>query len=193
MNLLPLDIESALDVVGIALCVLIILFLVYNRIKYRRLVPGAAQGRGAPTDFSAQVATRMLGQESERSLAAIVRTVCDERERLHRLLGQEGARPSATDEDLAVSAPDEPLPNRVNAADTAAKAGTAHRYDDVSRLAASGLNPADISAAINRPLAEVELCLAMDRLRVERAPADESENNAYQGKYFRLVSVGRQN
>ena len=91
LHFTTLFIDSYREGAILAACLLILLYLLYNRIRYRQYVLDkrltARQGPG----FSAQVTARLVGQQTERSLAAVVRTIVDERERLQQWVEQKCA------------------------------------------------------------------------------------------------------
>ena len=55
---------TLLDLAGITLCGLIIVYLLFNRIKYRQLLLDERLVSNFRTDFSAEVIARMIGQQT---------------------------------------------------------------------------------------------------------------------------------
>lgn len=187
-----LFIGSYLEGVIVTACLLILLYLVYNRIRYRQyLFDKRLTARRGP-GFSAQVMARLVGQQTERSLAAVVRTIVDERERLQQWVEQSVLQPHGENHcepDVGAAAREAPVGdgNREAAREAAPK----NRYAEIPQLAAAGKTTAEIAAAIERPLAEIELCLALARRRTARAVEGKTEKSAPTGKNFRLVPMRR--
>lgn len=173
-------------------CLLILLYLLYNRIRYRQYVLdkrlAARQGPG----FSAQVTARLVGQQTERSLAAVVRTIVDERERLQQWVEQNVLQ---TDDgnhcEPADGAAEREAPVGGDNREAARDAFRQNRYAEIPQLAAAGKTAAEIAAVIERPLAEIEFCLALARRRDARAVEGKTEKFAPAGKNFRLVPMRR--
>jgi hypothetical protein len=173
-------------------CLLILLYLLYNRIRFRQYLLDkrltARQGPG----FSAQVMARLVDQQTERSLAAVVRTIVDERERLQQWVEQSVLQSDGENHC-------EPDPCTVaqegsrggDKPEAARDASPQNRYAEIPQLAAAGKTAAEIGAALERPLAEVELCLALARRRAARAVDAKAEKFAPPGKNFRLVPMRR--
>ena len=132
-------IDSYREGAVLAACLLILLYLLYNRIRYRQYVLDkrltARQGPG----FSAQVTARLVGQQTERSLAAVVRTIVDERERMLKWVEQNVLQPD--DENHCVpadcAAPQE-APAGGDNREAARDAFPQNRYAEIPQLAAAG-------------------------------------------------------
>ena len=178
---------TLLDLAGISLCGLIIIYLLCNRIKYRQLLLDERLVSNFRTDFSAEVIARMIGQQTEKSFATLVRAIYNERERM-----QNWAEESllAAGETLFVS---EGLGSGVSMApnDLAGAEPVENRALEISKLAAAGMGPTEIAAVVKRPLAEVDLCLSLERRRVVNGDETGTENIAPRGKNFRLISGSR--
>ncbi|RPJ73469.1 MAG: hypothetical protein EHM15_06945, partial [Desulfobacteraceae bacterium] len=87
-HLIPVFIDSYQQAAVVTACLLILVYLVYNRVRYRQyLFDQRLTARRGPC-FSAQVMARLVGQQTERSLAAVVRTIVEERERLQQWVEQ---------------------------------------------------------------------------------------------------------
>ncbi len=178
-----------LDLAGITLCAMIIVYLVVNRIKYRQFLLDDRLVSNFRSDFSAEVITRMIGQQTENSFAAIVRAIYNERERL-----QNWAQESllAAGETLFVSespcSQEAPATNDLTDAESAAI-----RYQEIAKLAAAGMGVNEIASVVKRPQAEIDLCLSLERRRVVNGDDAPAENIASRGKNFRLISGNRVN
>jgi hypothetical protein len=187
-----LFIGSYREGVILAVCLLILLYLLYNRIRYRQYVLDTRLTARRGPVFSAQVMARLVGQQTERSLAAVVRTIVDERERLQQWVEQSVLQSDGENhcEPLGCTAPQEPPAGGDNRK-AARDASPRNRYAGIPQLAAAGRTAAEIAAAVERPLAEIELCLALARRRAARAVEDKTEKIAPAGKNFRLVPMRR--
>ncbi|MGB8425333.1 MAG: hypothetical protein WCD88_06095 [Desulfobacterales bacterium] len=172
-------------------CLLMLVYLAGNRIRYRqylldrRLAPPTGPG------FSAQVMARMVGQQTEKSLAAVIRTIVDERARLRQWVEESMLRAEgrSTGEPAAGRALPETPP--AEHPEVVGQDCPPHRYAKIPQLAESGQTPRQIAAAIDRPLAEVEFYLALARRRSARAAEEKPEKLAALGKNFRLVPMRR--
>lgn len=176
-----------LDVVAIALCAAIIAYLVYNRIKYRRFLLDERLVSPFRSDFSAEVITRMIGQQTEKSFAALVRAIYNERERLQQW-AEESLLPAG--ETLFDSGHPE-SGNQPPPADSSSAAPAENARLEMTRLAAAGMGTAEIAAVVKKSQAEVELYLSLDRRRVVNGDEGGAENFTPQGKNFRLISGRR--
>jgi hypothetical protein len=176
-----------LDVIGIALCTLIIAYLIYNRVKYRRFLLDERLVNPLRADFSAEVIARMIGQQTEKSFAALVRAIYDERERLQQW-AEESLLPAGETLFVSRQSGDENLPLQ---AGSPAAASTENTGSEMARLAAAGMGAAEIAAVVKKSQAEVELYLSLDRRRVVNGDDVDRENIAPHGKNFRLISGRR--
>ncbi len=175
----------------VAACLLMLVYLACNRIRYRQYVLDRRLAPEAGPGFSAQVMARMVGQQTEKSLAAVVRTIVDERERLQQWVEGSVVRAedrSAGEPDAGRAQPEAPPADNHAAVRDACRPD---RYARIPQLAEAGRTPREIAAAIDRPLAEVEFYLALARRRSARAAEEKPEKFAAPGKNFRLVPMRR--
>jgi hypothetical protein len=192
LHFTTLFIESYREEVILTACLLILLYLLYNRIRYRQFVLDKRLTAPRGPGFSAQVMARVVGQQTERSLAAVVRTIVDERERLQQWVEQSLLQ--SDDENPCELVDGETAPEAPAGEDRQAVVRDAfpqNRYARIPQLAAAGKTAAEIAAAIERPLAEIEFCLALARRRAARAVDGKTEKFAPAGKNFRLVPMRR--
>jgi hypothetical protein len=191
-HLTTLFIGSHLEGAIVTVCLLILFYLVYNRIRYRKyLLDKPLTGRRGP-GFSAQVMARLVGQQMERSLAAVVRTIVDERERLQQWVEQSVLQSDDQNRcEPAYGAAEQEAPAGGDNREAAGDAAPQSRYAEIPQLAAAGKTAAEIATTIDRPLAEIELCLALARRRAARAVEGKTEKFAPAGKNFRLVPMRR--
>jgi hypothetical protein len=192
LHFTTLFIDSYREGVILTVCLLILLYLLYNRIRHRQYVLDKRLTTRQGPGFSAQVMARLVGQQTERSLAAVVRTIVDERERLQQWVEQSVLQPDGENHcELADCAAEQNAPAGGDSQEAARDALPQNRYDRIPQLAAAGKTAAEIAVAIERPLAEIELCLALARRRAARAVEEKTEKFAPAGKNFRLVPMRR--
>lgn len=176
-----------LDLAGVTLCGLVIVYLIYNRIKYRQLLLDERLITSIRSDFSAEVITRMIGQQTEKSFSTLVRAIYNERERLQSW-AEQSLLPAG--ETLFVSegpgSQDLSEPTDFSCTESAED-----RYIEISKLAAAGMGVGEIATIVKRPLAEIELYLSLERRKVANGDESGSENIAPRGKNFRLISGNR--
>jgi len=160
------DHETVLDGIGIILCLLIICYLIYNRVKYGRMVCGPDAGH----NFQDQVTRCMVAQQSRRALTAVMAKVIEELQSLEK---------ETKNEALAGALP--PLENDPQRADSDPWGGndpSARTSENlphelvaaVSGLIETGMGILEISRSVQRPVAEIELCawLAHNRNRLHK-------------------------
>lgn len=192
LHFITLFIDSYREEVILTACLLILLYLLYNRIRYHQYVLDKRLTERQGPGFSAQVMARIVGQQTERSLAAVVRTIVDERERLQQWVEQSLLRSGDENHCKPADCPATPeVPAGGDNRGAARDAFPQNRYAQIPQLAAAGKTAAEIAAAIKRPLAEIELCLALARRRAARAVEGKTEKIAPAGKNFRLVPMRR--
>jgi hypothetical protein len=192
LHFTTLFIDSYREGVVLTVCLLILLYLLYNRIRFRQYVLDNRLAARQEPGFSAQVMARLVDQQTERSLAAVVRTIVDERERLQQWVEQSVLQSGGEDlcEPVGCAAAQEASSGGDNR-EAAREASPQNRYAGIPQLAAAGKTAAEIAAAIERPLAEIDLCLALARRRAARAVEEKPEKFAPPGKNFRLVPMRR--
>lgn len=176
-----------LDLAGVALCVVMVGYLIYNRVKYRQLLLDERLVSQFRSDFSAEVITRMIGQQTEKSFATLVRAIYNERERL-QCWAEQSLLPAG--ETLFASGKHAKVVE-ADSNDTAGSQSTEDVYRQMSKLASSGKGSIEIAAVLKRPQAEVELCLSVERRRVVNGEDTGPENMSPRGKNFRLISGSR--
>jgi hypothetical protein len=176
-----------LDLAVVSLCGIIILYLVYNRIKYRQLLLDDRLITSYRSDFSAEVITRMIGQQTEKSFATLVRAIYNERDRLQNW-AEQSLLPAG--ETLFVS--ESPTMNDSSEpTDFTCTESAGNRYLEISKLASAGMGVGEIATVVKRPQAEIELYLSLERRKVANGDETGSENIAPRGKNFRLISGNR--
>ena len=154
--------ETSLDVVGITLSCVIISYLVYNRIKYNQLVLSRKYNKRMST-FKSEVAVKMIKQQTERSFDTICDIINKEQRKFKRLMEKEELenakylmmmmeKGQLLKKVINVKAMDEVQPDI-----------TADPYDEISRMAGSGMGVEKISKKVGVPPGEVELYLKLNK------------------------------
>ncbi|MFZ0611437.1 MAG: hypothetical protein WAM73_04295 [Desulfobacterales bacterium] len=183
--------DSYREGIIVAACLLMLVYLACNRIRYRQYVLDRRLAPAAGPGFSAQVMARMVGQQTEKSLAAVVRTIVDERERLQQWVEESVLRAEGQSAGEPAVGPAQPETPPADNREAVRDDCPPNRYAEIPHLAESGRTPGEIAAAIDRPLAEVEFYLALARRRSARAVEEKPEKFAAPGKNFRLVPMRR--
>lgn len=157
------------DGIQVALCGVILVCLVHNKLNYKRLLPEPPR-RGAPPVFSQEVLLQTLRQQAEQALASIRAAVDAEEAKLQQVLGAAGV-PRPVEPTGAVEIPAEHLPFRLGDGEPAGLETLPGRCAGWGELAAQGLTPRQIAAQTGRPAGEIELALKLQRAAVEAGEA----------------------
>ena len=151
--------EIIFDVTQICLCGLIILFLILNRIKFKRLILRAPSD-GPSQDMNSRFVVEAVRQQTELAFNHIVETIEKERQTLDACYHQRDpqvapailtAMPPTAHKQKSGSEASEPDPASVI-------------YGEIERLADQGLSVTDISERLNVPQGEVDLVLKLKHL-----------------------------
>jgi hypothetical protein len=154
--------ETSLDVVGITLSCVIISYLIYNRIKYNQMILSRKYKNNIDS-FSSQVAVKMIKQQTERSFDTIYDIINKERRKFKRSMEKEELKNAKY---LMVMMEKGHLLEKVintKAMDEVQGDISADPYDEISRLADTGLGVQKISKKVGVPLGEVELYLKLNK------------------------------
>lgn len=156
--------EIVIDATQIGLCGLILLFLIRNRMKLKRLHPNGCSGEESHK-FNTEFVVEAVRQQTELAFNHIMKTIDKERQTLHAYfeLRENQIAPgllSATSKGRI-----EPVYNTEALEPDAADA----IYSEIESLSDEGLNPADIAEELNVPRGEVDLVLKLKRLSIESA------------------------
>jgi hypothetical protein len=148
-----------LDGIQILLCVLILFYLVRNRLKTNRAAR-ANRGRTDLPDFTRVLLLEAARQQVEDALDAVVRRVEDERLRLQDVLTEPGLQPQPGMREAAPPVhgrPDE------STACLAAPNAELRPYGAIAGLSVGGLGSRQIAETLKLPVGEVELVLQLQR------------------------------
>jgi len=140
--------ELVLDVIGLSLCGITILHLIRNRSKYNQSLL-KEPGKGNSNSFNEEVSAQLIKQQSDRSFETISNVIEKERMSLHSLKPLSAKEPNQVQEDLYNK-------KSLGSSDLAGD-----KYDEVARLADSGLSVKKISERAKMPKGEVELVLKL--------------------------------
>jgi hypothetical protein len=157
------------DGIQVLLCGVILVCLVHNKLKYKRLLPEAPR-RGAPPVFSQEVLLQTLRQQAEQALASIRAAVDAEEVNLQQFVGAAGV-PRPVEPASAAEIPADHIPFRLGGGEPAGLGTLPGRCAGLGELAAQGLTPRQIAAQTGRPAGEIELALKLQRAAVEAGAA----------------------
>lgn len=156
--------EIALDATQIGLCGLILLFLIRNRVKFKRLIlnkPAAEKSQNFNTEFVVEA----VRQQTELAFNHILETIDKERQTLSAYFELRETQLAPGLLKSASSGRIEPISSSEASEPDAADA----IYSEIESLADQGLNLADISEKLKVPRGEVDLVLKLKRLSIESA------------------------
>ena len=156
--------EIALDATQIGLCGLILLFLIRNGVKFKRLIlnkPAAGKSQNFNTEFVVEA----VRQQTELAFNHILETIDKERQTLRAYFELRETQLAPGLLKSASSGRIEPISSSEASETDAADA----IYSEIESLADQGLNLADISEKLKVPRGEVDLVLKLKRLSIESA------------------------
>jgi hypothetical protein len=150
------------DAVQIALCGMILVFLIRNNLKTKRfLAEGGGRDRVVP--FSQEIRLQSIRQQAELALEAVLKAVQAEQLRLQQAFdGADTRLPGAGA--AADTARADHLPFRLGEDVPPGSGGPgAGRYEGVHRLAAESLSVKQIAEQLRLPGGEVDLAVKLQR------------------------------
>jgi hypothetical protein len=154
--------EIAIDATQIGLCGLILLFLIRNRMKLKRLnlnAPSAEESQKFNTEFVVEA----VRQQTELAFNHVLETIEKERQTLHAYF-------ELRDTQLAHGLLTSASPGRIepiSSAEALEPDAADAIYGEIESLSDQGLSPADIAEELNLPRGEVDLVLKLKRLSIE--------------------------
>ena len=161
--------EIAIDATQIGLCALILLFLIRNRMKFKRQnlnAPSAEQSKKVNTEFVVEA----LRQQTELAFNHILETIDKERQTLHAYFELRETQLAPGLLKSVSSGPVEPICN-AEALDADA---TDTIYSEIESLSDQGLSLKDIAEELSLPRGEVDLVLKLKHLSAESAKVKDS-------------------
>ena len=146
----------------IALCSVILVILIRNKVKTKRFL-AEGEGREPAIPFTHEIRLQSIRQQTELALEAILKAVQAEQLRLQLAFDRTDTRlPGAGTAAEAASA--EHRPFRLGEDIPLVSGGSgAGRYEGVHGLAGAGLNAKQIAEQLRLPSGEVELALKLQR------------------------------
>lgn len=160
--------EIAIDATQIALGALILLFLIRNHMKFKRLNSTMPCGQESQT-FNSEFVVEAVRQQTELAFHHILETIDKERQTLDAYFELREAQLAPG---LLKSLP----PNRIEpisgtqALETDAANGI---YSEIESLSDQGLSLTDIAEELNLPQGEVDLVLKLKRLSIESSSVND--------------------
>ena len=154
--------ETSLDVVGITLSCVIISYLIYNRIKYNQMIL-SRKYKNSINSFTSEVAVKIIKQQTERSFDTIYDIINKEKRKFKRLMEKEEIKNA---KNLMMMMEKGHLLKKVinvKEMDEVHVDISADPYDEISRLAGTGLGVQKISKKVGVPQGEVELYLKLNK------------------------------
>jgi hypothetical protein len=150
------------NAVQIALCCVILVVLIRNKLKTKRFL-AEGEGRERAIPFNQEIRLQSIRQQTELALELILKTVQAEQVRLQQAFdGSDTRLPGAGAAADAAGAEHLPFRFGENASSVSAGAG-AGRYEGVHGLAGEGLSARQIAEQLRLPSGEVELALKLRR------------------------------
>jgi hypothetical protein len=161
--------EIAIDAAQIGLCGLILLFLIRNRMKLKRLVPNAPSGEESKK-LNTEFVVEAVRQQTELAFNHILETIDKERQTLDAYFELRETQLAPGLLKSVSSSRVEPISNsealEPDTADTI--------YNEIESLSDQGLSLADIAEQLNVPRGEVDLVLKLRRLSIESAKVKDN-------------------
>ena len=153
--------ETSLDVVGITLSCVIISYLIYNKIKYNQMVL-SRKYKNNINRFNSEVAVKMIKQQTEMSFDTIYDIINKEQRKFKRLMEKEELKNA---KDLMLMEKGHLMEKAINVKSMNEVHGgiSAYPYEEMSRLADTGLGVQKISNKVGVPQGEVELYLKLNK------------------------------
>jgi hypothetical protein len=156
--------EIAIDATQIGLCGLILLFLIRNRMKLKRLNSNRPSGEKSPK-FNTEFVVEALRQQSELAFNHIMKTIDKERQTLNAYFELRETQLAPGLLTAASKGRMEPIPGAEALESDASEA----IYSEIESLSDQGLSPSDIAEELSVPRGEVDLVLKLKRLSIESA------------------------
>ena len=161
--------EITIDATQIGLCALILLFLIRNHMKFKRLNSNASSGQESQK-FNSEFVVEAVRQQTELAFNHILETIDKERQTLDAYFELRESQLAPGLLKSVSSGPVEPISSAKaldpDAADTI--------YSEIESLSDQGLSLADIAEQLNVPRGEVDLVLKLRRLSIESAKVKDN-------------------
>lgn len=156
--------EIVIDATQIGICGLILLFLIRNHMKYKRLILNAPSDEKSQ-NFNTEFVVEAVRQQTELAFSHILETIDKERQTLHAYFELRETQIAPDLLKLESGGRIEPISNR----EASEPHGADAIYSEIESLADQGLSLADIAEELNVPRGEVDLVLKLKHLSIESA------------------------
>jgi hypothetical protein len=161
--------EIAIDATQISLCGLILLFLIRNHMKFKRLNLNAPSGEGSQK-FNTAFAVEAVRQQTELAFNHVLETIDKERQTLHAYFELRESQLAPGLLKSVSSGRIEPISStEASEPDIADEI-----YSEIEGLSDQGVSLADIADKLNLPRGEVDLVLKLRRLSIESAKVKDN-------------------
>ena len=137
--------EVVLDVIGLCLCGITILYLIRNKTRFNQSVLKDGSDKNI-SKFDEALIIQLLKQQSERSFETIFDTIEKERSVLQKLIEEGKIEKTKEAKDLDEGEP------------------SSDQYGEIARLADLGVSVKEISERVNLPRAEIDLIINLKRI-----------------------------
>ncbi|MBW1700760.1 MAG: DUF2802 domain-containing protein [Deltaproteobacteria bacterium] len=137
--------EVVLDVIGLCLCGITILYLIRNKTRFNQSVLKDGSEKNI-SKFDEALIIQLLKQQSERSFETIFNTIKKERSVLQKLIEEGKIEKTKKAKDLDEGEP------------------ASDQYREVARMADLGVSMKEISERVNLPRSEVDLIINLKSL-----------------------------
>ena len=159
--------EIAIDATQIGLCAFILLFLIRNHIRFRRLNSNASSGQESQK-FNSEFVVEAVRQQTELAFKHILETIDKERQTLDAYFELREAQLAPG---LLKSVPTRI--ETISSTKTQEPGDADAIYSEIESLSDQGLSMADIAEELNLPRGEVDLVLKLKHLSIESAKAKD--------------------
>ena len=145
--------ETALDITGLLMCVMTLVYIVRIRLSGRR-----SQGKPEPGDFKKEMRSLSVNQCADNALETIAKALDRERRNLQMYLGT-GLQPASAG---PLALPDREGPVYRASGNLRRKSGV---YSEAVELSACGMSTRQIADKVQLPKGEVELSIKLRNRR----------------------------
>jgi hypothetical protein len=152
--------EMALDIIGLLMCIMTLVYIVRIRLADRRPAK-----KSPPADFKKEMHRQAESQTADNALETIARALERERKNLQLYLGtglQPAAAGGAPQLERSAAMPDQAAPVYQATAKPRPASGV---YSEAMELAACGLSASQIADKVHIPKGEVELSIKLGNRR----------------------------
>ena len=161
--------ELVIDATQIGLCALILLFLIRNHVKFKRLNSNVPSGQESQK-FNSEFVVEAVRQQTELAFNHILETIDKERQTLDAYFE---LRETQLAPGLLKSSPSNQI-GPISGTKTQEPDAADAIYSKIESLSDQGLSLTDIAEELNLPRGEVDLVLKLKHLSIESAKVKDS-------------------